>query len=116
MATIEVKGLKFHAFHGCHPEERRVGGPFEVDVQIEADITKAAGSDNLEQAIDYVRIMGLVQTEMNNRCDLIETVAVNIGNSIRANLGVVGSIRVAVRKIQPPVGYELSSVSVIHTI
>ena len=45
MARIQVMGLSFHAFHGCHPHEQRTGGVFEVDMIVDGDFSAAQNSD-----------------------------------------------------------------------
>ena len=34
---IEVLKLEIYSFHGCNPEERKKGGPFTVDVEVDFD-------------------------------------------------------------------------------
>ena len=36
--TIEVNGIKLYAFHGCLPEEGKIGGNYIVDVSQTHDI------------------------------------------------------------------------------
>ena len=39
---IELRGLEFHAFHGCLPEERENGNLFVVDFSGVCDVDAAA--------------------------------------------------------------------------
>ena len=39
---IELKGLRFHAFHGVLPQERTVGGDYEVDISVDYAIMERA--------------------------------------------------------------------------
>ena len=112
MDKVRVHGLRFHAKHGCHPEERLVGGVFEVDVTVNAVFDHAASSDNIEDAIDYVRIMTLCESVMRRPRNLIESVAKEIGLEILNAFDGASSVEVTVRKMKPPVAYDLSHVSV----
>ena len=39
--TIELNNLKFHAYHGCLPEERTAGNDFVVNLSCKVDLRKA---------------------------------------------------------------------------
>ena len=39
--TIEVNGIKIYAFHGCLPEETKIGGHYLVDVHMVTNFQKA---------------------------------------------------------------------------
>ena len=61
---IEVNGIKLYAFHGCLPEETKIGGHYLVDVSLETNFLKAALEDTLIDTIDYVVINRIVKEEM----------------------------------------------------
>ncbi len=50
---IEVLGLRVVARHGVLPEERERAQPFEIDLEIEADLSEAARHDDLSKTVDY---------------------------------------------------------------
>ncbi len=54
--TIEVVGIKIYAFHGCLPEEEKIGGNYLVDVMLNTDFSEAAKHDALEKTVDYVLV------------------------------------------------------------
>ena len=54
LIIIELENMEFHACHGCYPLEQVVGNRFLVDVKIEADLSKAAASDNVADTINYL--------------------------------------------------------------
>ena len=53
---IEIEGMEFFAFHGCYETERVVGNKFMVYARIETDCSKAAQTDNIEDALSYLTI------------------------------------------------------------
>jgi dihydroneopterin aldolase len=112
MDRILVEGLKFFAFHGCHPLEAKIGGEFEVDILVETDFKTAIDSDSIDCAIDYVMLMEVAKEQMQIRCNLIETVADNILHEIQARIKSPHKIRVTVHKLKAPVEYDLQRVSV----
>jgi 7,8-dihydroneopterin aldolase/epimerase/oxygenase len=103
MNKLYIKGMYFHAFHGCLAEEAKLGGKYKVDVCIEADHAKAAETDKLEFAADYEKIFLLVEEQMNRRSELIESVAKRIGDALGAEYGWAHSILVTLTKYDPPI-------------
>ena len=57
MATIQLRGLSLLGVHGVLPEEQQRAQPFEVDIDLTVDISKAAATDALEDTIDYGELM-----------------------------------------------------------
>lgn len=112
MGLVRVKGLKFHAFHGCHASERKVGGTFEVDIDVTANVKHSAYTDNLEDTIDYVVLMDIASAEMKIRRDLIETVAQDIAESIKKRYQSAEAVEVTIKKHCAPVMYDLDYVAV----
>jgi FolB domain-containing protein len=53
MDLIRIDGIRAFGRHGADPGERDAAQPFDVTVLIEADLSPAAGSDDLKDAIDY---------------------------------------------------------------
>lgn len=64
MGTIEINGLEIHAGHGVLPQERMVGNTFRVDLCLDLDLSKAMDSDNVDDTVNYARVIGIVKQEM----------------------------------------------------
>ena len=50
---IELRGLRSIGTHGVLAEEQARAQPFEVDLELEADLTVAGRSDDLIDTVDY---------------------------------------------------------------
>ena len=50
---IELKEMKFYAYHGVSQQEKDVGNYFTVDLRITAPLGKALHSDDLKDTINY---------------------------------------------------------------
>ena len=111
--SIEVNGIRVYAFHGCLPEEGKIGGNYLVDVHLETDFTEASLSDNLSQTIDYVTINRIVKEEMAIRSKLIEHVGQRIVNRIKKECASIIKLRVKVIKISPPINGDVENVAII---
>lgn len=112
MDKVIVNGLRFHAKHGCHPEERNTGGVFEVDIIVDTDFTPAIEKDQIALAIDYVTLMTIAKTEMEQPRNLIETVAEAIGSAILSHYQIAKRCEITLKKLHPPVSFDLSYVAV----
>jgi len=113
MGKLVVEGMKFHAFHGCNPEEAKIGGNYLVDVTVNTDFSKPSSSDKLSDAVDYVAIYNITKKEMSVRSHLIEHVAQRIYDSVKKTFPEVKKIKVKVEKLNPPIGGDAKSVSAI---
>jgi dihydroneopterin aldolase len=113
MHTINVRGIHLRAHHGCLEEEARIGGDYVVNVQLKGDFTKAAKSDKLTDAADYVMVYNIVKEEMKIRSSLIEHVAERIATHLRKIFIGVDSITVEVIKKKPPMNGNVDEVSVV---
>jgi dihydroneopterin aldolase len=112
MGVINVNGIRVYAYHGCLPEEAKIGGEYVVDVRVETDFSSAEKSDELTDTIDYCVIHDSVKAEMAIRSKLIEHVARRIGTSLRKHYPKAGSFMVRVTKINPPMNGAVDNVSV----
>jgi len=109
---IELVGLRVRGYHGVHPEERRDGQLFGIDVTIETDVSAAARDDDLAQTIDYSSVARQVAAIVAGQpVDLIETLAVRLADACLAHPGA-SAVEIAVHKPQAPLGMPFDDVIV----
>lgn len=111
---IVLRGLRAVGTHGALPEERQRAQPFEVDLEIFADLSSAGASDALAETIDYGPVAAAVASVVaGDHSDLIEHLAQRI---VDATFGVAGvlarEVVVTVRKLRPPVPFDLAAAEV----
>jgi dihydroneopterin aldolase len=109
---IELRGLRLLGHHGALAGEQDHAQPFEVDLDVEADVATAASTDQLSDAVDYgalVEAAAAVVTE--RRFALLESLAQSIADAVLAHDGVT-AVAVTIRKLRPPVPFDLSSAGV----
>lgn len=88
---------------GVLPEEQERAQPLEVDVDIEADLSAAGESDDLDDTIDYGAVCELVERVITTeRFKLLERLAARIAELILSDDRALG-VTVSVRKLRPPV-------------
>jgi dihydroneopterin aldolase len=113
MDKIRLSGMRFYAFHGASPEERALGGPFSVDLEVEADLRRAGQSDDLGDTVNYTHLYRAVREVMEGtRRNLLEALAEAIAARLLSEFPVA-STRVRVSKLAPPIkGAVLAEASV----
>ncbi len=115
MGFIEIEGMEFYAYHGHYKEEQVVGNRFLVDLLIETDCSKAASSDNIEDAVNYQTAYKIIKEEMSKKSYLLENIADRILNALYAKLDNMKSVKIKLSKINPPMGGKIQKVSVTMT-
>jgi dihydroneopterin aldolase len=110
MGTILLEGMEFFAFHGCFKEEQIIGTKFIVDLAVDADTSVAEDSDHLRDTLDYVGLYRCVKKEMEQKSFLLEHVAKRIVTAVTAEFPAVGSLRLKIAKINPPMGGKMHQV------
>ncbi len=112
MGKIKVSNIRVYAYHGCLKEESVNGSDYRVDVEVLADLSKPAISDNLKDTVDYVLINHIVKEEMAIKSKLLEHVAKRILDRILLECTTVNTAEVTVSKINPPINGDVEMVSI----
>lgn len=110
--VITLSSMKFYAYHGCFEEEQKIGTRFSVDLTLDYDATKAAATDNVEDAVNYALVYQTVQREMMVPSHLLENVAARIIRAVKTDYPAVQRVKVKVCKLNPPLGGQLDYVAV----
>jgi len=114
MQTINIHNAQFFAYHGVYSQEQYLGGKFAVDVEIKGDFARSGATDDVADTVNYAEVYEIVKKVMTEkRYNLIERAAQEIVDLVLAGFASVVSVRVAVRKINPPIGGVVDSVEVI---
>lgn len=112
MGRIVIAGLRELGTHGVLPEEQSRPQPFEVDIEMEVDVTAAAASDDLDDTVDYAAIAEAVSRVVSSeRYQLLERLATHIAEVCKSDERVT-AVDVTVRKLHPPVRAMLDHVAV----
>ena len=111
-ALIELEEMEFYAYHGHFEEEQIVGNKFLVNISIETDCSRAAETDNLKDALDYVSIYKITKEEMEIKSHLLEHLTQRIIDRIHEEFPQIIHSRVKVSKLNPPMGGRMQKVSI----
>ena len=101
---IRIRGMIFHAYHGCYDGERENGQRFEVDIEMSYDARPAAQSDRLKDTIDVRQVYEHVRKVVEqDRFYLIETISQQIANTLFDHFPIQ-AVQIRVRKPFAPLG------------
>lgn len=114
MGQLVLENMEFYARHGHFEEEQKIGGRFAVDLVIDTDFSKAAETDDLDDAVDYSHIFELVKAEMETPSKLLEHIAKRIADKVYSASGKISKVRVTVSKLNPAIGGSMSRFSVTY--
>ena len=110
---IEIKGIKSFGYHGVLETEKVTGQDFYVDVVLEVDLSRASVSDDVADTINYAEVTDLVVREITgDPVSLIEKLAGNIADRIKATYPQAATVSVTVHKPQAPVNAQIKDISV----
>ncbi|WP_353777137.1 dihydroneopterin aldolase [Winogradskyella sp. 3972H.M.0a.05] len=115
MGTIILENIRLYAYHGCLPEETKIGSDYRVDLEVKGDLGLSSKSDALEDTIDYVFLNRVIAEEMAITSKLLETVAKRILGRIISEHEMVKKATVSVSKLNPPIGGDVQSVTIKMT-
>lgn len=101
---IRIRNASFYAYHGVAADEQNLGGKFEVDVELRADLSAAMKDDKLSRTINYEAVYGFIQETVTARkYFLLEALAGTLARNILKRFRAVRSAKITVRKPHPPV-------------
>ena len=67
--VIELRGLRALGYIGALAEEQQRRQPFEVDLDVEVDLSQSGHSDDLDDTVDYgalcATVEGIIESAWN---------------------------------------------------
>ncbi len=113
MGVIIIGPIRVYAYHGCLPEEGKIGGEYSVVIKVTADFYKAEKNDELSSTVDYCDVHEIVVREMKVRSKLIEHVAARIAEALKNELPLIEEVEVSLTKMTPPMNGDVDQVCVV---
>ena len=116
MITISLHGAEFFAFHGFYPEEQKLGCKFIVDVDVSFTPPGDIKADKISNTVDYERVYAITEEQMKRTTKLIETVAQSIADEIKRQFSFADTIRVSIKKLNPPLKGKVAYSNIVITV
>ncbi len=115
---IELRGLRIVGRVGVLDLERAQDQPLEIDIELTVDVAPAGASDDLVDTVDYGAVCSAVAATVGERhVALLEHLTTRVAEAVLALDRRIAAVDVAVRKLRPPVPYDLatSGVRIVRT-
>jgi dihydroneopterin aldolase len=111
--VIELRGLRLLASVGVLPEEKERRQPIELDLDVVVDVSAAAASDALADAVDYGAVCDAVAAAVGaGHVELLERLAWLVAATVLSVDERIAEVEAVVRKLRPPVPHDLASAGV----
>ncbi len=116
MDLIHLKDLSFKGYHGVFPEEAGKGQCFIVNLTLEADLSAAIISDDVDQTVNYAEVFSMVRDIVEKqRCHLLEALSGKIIAALFSHFPAIMGIRIRIDKPEAPIDGDFDSVGIeIH--
>ncbi|MCI8496785.1 MAG: dihydroneopterin aldolase [Clostridiales bacterium] len=113
MDCIQVRGLRVFAYHGVNPEEKEKGQPFELDLDLYADLSGACRTDDLAQTVNYAKVVKAVRAAMQEGpFNLIERAAQVTADRLLEQFPALCRVDVTLKKPRAPIAADFDYVAV----
>ncbi len=111
--NIFLNDVRIYAYHGVLPQERTVGGWYRVWVVVDYDFTRALETDNVDDTLDYSKMLAVVNEEMSVPSNLVEHVAGRIAKALFKSFPDIDSAEIKIVKENPPMGNDTAGAGVL---
>lgn len=111
--TIQLNHLRFFAAHGLYAQEAQAGNDFEVNIVLKVEAPQEKIS-SLEQTINYAEVYRITKSIFGVRRALLETLAMEIAESIKEAFPALRHASIQITKLNPPITAFSGSVSVTY--
>ncbi len=101
---VSLHNAHFYAFHGFYPEEQVTGNEFVVNIETTMLLRSLSMQEELTETVNYEQLYRIAKNAMAEPRQLLETVAADILEKIRARFTDLTAIRVSITKLHPPFG------------
>lgn len=109
---ITLRNVRFHAFHGVLPQERRVGADFLLSLRVTYPIGRAIESDEVDDTLSYAALFNIAKREMAIPSQLLEHVAGRVVKAVAEAFPAVTAIDLELLKQNPPMGADCDGAGV----
>jgi dihydroneopterin aldolase len=101
---LSIVDAEYYAYHGVKPEERKLGGKYEVDLDLYYDAKNAILNDDVSDALNYEEAMFCISEVMtgSDNYNLVETLCSEILSMLMDKFAELQMATVRVRKLNVP--------------
>lgn len=109
---LRLSGMNFYGYHGVSAAEKETGRQFQVDCEIELDLSESGHSDRLVDTVDYAEVYSIVKETVEGKAfALLEALAAELAQKILDKFPIY-RVTLRVRKLHPPLAGQVSHIEV----
>ena len=98
--TIALRGIRAYGKHGANPGERDYVQPFDLEIELDVDLSAARSSDALADTIDYADLHARIVRSVRTRSfALLERLGATILDDVMADVRIAAA-RLSIAKPQ----------------
>ncbi|MEO8416146.1 MAG: dihydroneopterin aldolase [Ginsengibacter sp.] len=102
MITVHLNDLRFNSYHGIHETEKILGNDYVINASLEFHEEDQVIT-SIHDTVNYVDIYKIIRERMNVPTPLLETIVMEIGNTIHNEFPQIRSINISLKKLHPPI-------------
>ncbi len=116
-SRISLRGVEVYAHHGVTNEEMDLGGRYSFDVEYEVDISDAAASDALADAVNYVEVYETARDVITTtQRRLLESIVHEGAERLLGANERIMLVLVRLRKLHAPIPGVIGTVEIEHQV
>lgn len=117
LTRLSINNAEFYGYHGVKDEEKKLGGKYQVDLDMYYRATNAVINDDVKDAVNYEEAMFCIAEVLSDDSyNLIETAANEILNMIMDKFPNLVKATVRIRKLNVPMKRILNHIEVEQTL
>ncbi len=107
---IRMAGMSFYGYHGVTAAEKETGRRYEVDCELEVDLSEPGHTDELVDTVDYSEVFALIKATVEGTAyALLEGLATSLATKVLDTFPVY-RVTLRVRKMTPPIAGDIKYV------
>lgn len=118
LTRLSIINAEYYAYHGVKPEERALGGKYEVDLDLYYDATAAIVNDDVKDALNYEEAMFVISEVIigADNYNLVEAICNDILSNLMDKFDQLQMATIRVRKLNVPMRRVIGYVEAEQTI
>ena len=105
--VLKINNLEIWAYHGWYPEERLIGGLYNIDISIGLDLNTT--TLQLADTVDYQDVVDLTKSIMKREFKLIEESCTALYHEVLTLSTQINQLEVTVTKLNIPINNSQST-------
>lgn len=117
LTRLTINNIEYYAYHGVKEEERKLGGKYQIDLDMYYDAKAAVINDDVNYAINYEEAMFCISSiVLEENYALVETIASEILSALMDKFEFMMKATVRVRKLTVPMRRAIGFVECEQTV